>query len=336
MAGSSMDGIDLAYMIFNLKNNEWNYRIEKCETIPYEAELFAALKNSITLSFKKQQALDVAFGNWISEKINIFKTDLGPVDLLGVHGHTVVHEPLKKISWQLGDGQTIATNSGTPTVTDFRTVDINHGGQGAPLVPFGDFQLFKEYDACLNLGGIANVSNKKKQTAWDICPCNQVLNFFSNQMGFPYDDDGMLARQGSFDKAFYELISSNAYFSVSPPKSLPNNYLSQTLLNSVKPMEGLHTYTHIIVDQIAKSLPDAMDNKVLITGGGARNTFLIELLDKALNGWDVVVPDTQLIDFKESIVFAFLALKRFRNEINVHSSVTGASKDTSSGVIHLP
>ena len=331
-----MDGLDLVCSIFYLKNDEWNYLIEKCDTIPYEEGLFAELKNSPSLSLEKQQALDIKFGKWISEKINLFKSDLGFVDLLGVHGHTVIHEPHNGVSWQLGDGQTIAANCGIPTITDFRTLDIEHGGQGAPLVPYGDFTLFGEYDICLNLGGISNISLKANRIAWDICPCNQVLNFFSNQLGFPYDDGGELATKGRYDKSFYELISSNAYFSAPPPKSLPNNFVDQVLLLTVEPSDGLHTYTHVIVDQIVKSLPKGIDSRMLITGGGAQNTFLIELLTKSLDRCEVVVPDKKLIDFKESIVFAFLALKRFKNEINVLSSVTGASKDTSSGVIHLP
>jgi anhydro-N-acetylmuramic acid kinase len=336
MAGSSMDGIDLAHVCFEWTNNEWGYQLKKCETIPYTKNLHDELSQSSALSINQQQELDQHFGVWIGDKINAFKSDIGSVDLLGIHGHTVIHEPHNKISWQLGAGTAIASNTAITTVTDFRSLDIEHGGQGAPLVPFGDFLLFKDYDACLNLGGIANVSIKNDRTAWDICPCNQVLNFFSKKLGQPYDKGGELARQGSLDESFYTLISSMDYFLAQPPKSLPNNFIDHFILDSVDPLNGLHTYVHIIADEIAKNLPTTKKAKLLATGGGAWNSFLIELLSMRLKGWSVHVPDEKTVAFKEAIVFAFLALKRFENEVNVLASVTGASKDTSSGVIHLP
>lgn len=336
MAGSSMDGLDLAHAVFTLDQNEWKYQIKKCETIPYDKVLFDELKQSPSQNLKNQKKLDLAFGDWIGDKINAFKVDLDSIDLLGVHGHTVVHEPHNKVSWQLGNGKHIAKKTGLPTITDFRTLDVENDGQGAPLVPFGDFSLFKEFDACLNLGGIANISINAKKMAWDICPCNQVLNFFASQLGFDFDDSGHLAREGKFDKEFYTLLSSNPFFSALPPKSLPNNFINHQVLNSIDPKNGLHTYCHFIADQVAKSVTPSNKSKLLITGGGALNSYLIELITEKTHGWQIDIPDQETIAFKESLVFAFLALKRFRNEINVLASVTGASKDTSSGVIHLP
>ncbi|WP_420576397.1 anhydro-N-acetylmuramic acid kinase [Ekhidna sp.] len=336
MAGSSMDGLDLSHIIFEEKNNSWGFHLKKSETIPYDDVIHALLKDSSSMSTSKQHELDRQFGKWIGNKINLFKSDIDVIDFVGVHGHTVIHSPSDKISWQLGRGDIIAKEIKLPTITEFRTKDVQNGGQGAPLVPFGDFKLFPEYDACLNLGGIANLSLKENQTAWDICPCNQVLNFYAKKMGDPFDANGELAKKGEIDSEFYNLISEIDFFKQPPPKSLPNNFISSKTLESVKPFNGLRTYCQVIAEQIKASLYQTNPGKLLITGGGAFNNFLIELIKQGLNKWEIVVPESKLINFKESLIFAFLALRRFRNEINVLASVTGASKDSSSGVIHLP
>ncbi len=336
MAGSSMDGLDLAHVIFTKDQNGWSYRLEKCEIIPYDTKILSTLNAAEKLSQLEKEKLDVQFGQWIGEKVNIFVSDIEKVDLLGVHGHTIVHQPENNISWQLGRGEIIAKSAHLPTVTEFRTEDVQNGGQGAPLVPFGDFTLFQEYDACLNLGGIANISLRENHTAWDICPCNQVLNFFAKKLDKFYDHNGELASRGKIDSDFYSRISQINYFKQPPPKSLPNNFISYQLLESIDALDGLHTYTKIIAEHIGNSVSKKSSGKMLITGGGAFNVFLIKLIKSELVEWNIEIPEPNLINFKESLIFAFLALKRTRNEINVLATVTGAGKDTSSGVIHLP
>lgn len=336
MAGSSMDGLDLAHVTFVLDRNEWAFEIGKAETIPYDESLYERLNSSHFMDLGDQNQLDLDFGIWVGERVNEFKSDLERIDLLGIHGHTVIHKPENGISWQLGQGKTIARVTGIPTITEFRSQDVKLGGQGAPLVPLGDFLLFQEYDSCLNLGGIANISLKENRTAWDICPCNQVLNFFAKKLGKPYDDGGSLARSGKMDEGFYSTVCELPYFSQLPPKSLPNNFISKEILDTVNPLDGLKTYSQIIAEQISSNLQTFSPGKILVTGGGALNHFLIDSIKECLSGWEVVVPGKDLVLFKESLVFAFLALRKFRDEINVLSSVTGASKDSSSGVIHLP
>lgn len=331
-----MDGLDLSHVVFEQKGHDWHYTLGKCETVEYPADFYERLKESPAQNKSIQTKLDIDFGHWIAKSTKAFMKGLPPVDLMGIHGHTVVHIPEQKISWQLGCGKSISTETRTPTVTDFRSEDIQHGGQGAPLVPYGDFTLFKEHDAFLNLGGIANISIKESKTAWDICPCNQVLNFFAQKLGNSFDADGLWARSGNFNSSFHSKITSIKYFDQAPPKSLPNNFIDLEILDSIDPADGLNTYCDIIAELVQKSLDKAYGSKLLITGGGAFNSFLVELIRKKLKNWDVHVPEEKLIAFKESLIFAFLALKRLRNETNTLSSVTGASKDTSSGVIHLP
>lgn len=335
MAGSSMDGLDLAYTQFEINNGVWTYSLNECVTVPYEPDLHDQLQNAPGFTSEQQERLDHSFGQWIGEKISAFKKELPAIDLLGVHGHTVIHQPKQGISWQLGNGKEIASSCKIMTVTDFRSLDIAHGGEGAPLVPFGDFTLFADYDACLNLGGIANISLKSQQVAWDICPCNQVLDFFAKKLGKQFDEGGKLASQGSLDQSFYEQLSQLTFFAKKPPKSLPNKFIDEKILESISPLDGLHTYCQLIAQLICDSLPSASKPmKLLITGGGAFHTFLVRLIQEKLNGWEVEIPDKKLVNFKEALVFAFLALKKIRKEVNVLSSVTGASKDTSSGVIH--
>ena len=334
MAGSSMDGLDLSLVRFNY-DNSWKYLIESCETISYPRDLYHSLSQASSYSMELQKKLDISFGNWIAQVIRGFLKERRP-DLLAVHGHTVTHAPRKKISWQLGDGKQIAFVTGIPTVTEFRSLDVENGGQGAPLVPFGDFNLFSEYDACLNLGGIANVSISATQSAWDICPCNQVLNYYANKLGRAYDNRGALSRSGEIDATLYARLEEISFFNQQPPKSLPNSFIPVSVLDSTDPIIGLRTYTEFISRQIARDLSMNKPGKLLITGGGAFNTFLIEEIKKHLSKWDIVLPDTSIISYKEALIFAFLGLKKMRGEINVLRSVTGAAADSSSGVIHVP
>ncbi len=335
MAGSSMDGLDLAHVIFSKKNSDWTFELKNCKTYRYPEKLHAKLKLAAKELNESNHQLDLEFGEWISETINLFKKNIEQIDLLGIHGHTLIHEPHNAISWQLGKGEIIANSTEVSTVTEFRTQDVELGGQGAPLVPVGDFNLFKQYDSCINLGGIANISVKKNMTAWDICPCNQVLNFFAEKLGFEFDQGGLLAKKGSFSEPLYTSILSLPFFHEPAPKSLPNNYISLEIINNIDPHDGLYTYSRIIAEQIAGSIPDSC-RKVLVTGGGAFNNYLMEQISNRLDNVALDVPSPKEISFKESLIFAFLALKRLRNETNVLSSVTGSSKDSSSGVIHLP
>ena len=338
MAGSSMDGLDLAHVTFQRlsRGEEWGFSINSSDTIGYPNQIHEALNQSLSLERPKQEVLDLQFGEWIGEQIVEFIDTNQKVDLLGVHGHTLIHQPERGVSWQLGDGHKIAQITGIPTITDFRTKDATLGGQGAPLVPLGDFLLFKEYDACLNLGGIANISIKEIQMAWDICPCNQVLNYFASKLDQPFDLGGQLARTGELDHAFLKELSDIPFFHQKPPKSLPNKYLNEELLNSIEPKDGLRTYAHFIADQVMENLSETTVKNVLITGGGALNDFLVESIQSKVPNIHVVKPEPEIINFKEALIFAFLALKRSLNEINVLASVTGASKDSSSGVIHHP
>ena len=337
MAGSSMDGLDLAQVRFFEDDGNWSFEIQKCKTVEYPAEVFVRLKNARRSSRRDQMHLDEEFGDWIGSEVNLF-LDSHKVDLLAIHGHTLVHEPSKGISWQLGSGKRIANSAKTPTITNFRDLDVKLGGQGAPLVPFGDFHLFKAYDACLNLGGIANISIQSTQLAGDLCPCNQVLNHYASHLGQTFDRGGEMARKGVVNEAFLEELSAIPYFQAGFPKSLANGFLNRELLEEVDPKTGLRTYVAFIASQVASAISEieGENKKLLVSGGGAFNTFLIEEIKRSLPQWQIELPSDTIINFKEALIFGFLGIKKLLGQVNVLSSVTGGLHDTSSGVIHLP
>jgi len=346
MSGSSLDGLDIAYAEFWKENNKWNYHLLKGETVEYSTEWQNILKEIRTCSATELLELHHQYGKLLGTVSDSFikKHDLKP-DLIASHGHTVFHKPHKGYTFQLGCGQEIATKTNLLTIADFRSKDISLGGQGAPLVPIGDELLFSDYVACINIGGIANISYKQdgNRVGFDTGPANQLLNFLANEKGLDFDKDGALAIKGSIIEKLLQQLSDNDYYSKPVPKSLSNEYVSKNfiplLMNSTGSTENkLCTVTNHIADEIMKalSLIDSDKNKkVLVTGGGAKNKFLISRLSE-ISPYQIIIPDQMLLDYKEALIFAFMGVLKSKNEINCLASVTGANQNSSSGIIFLP
>lgn len=344
MSGSSLDGLDVCLATFCF-DQAWSFRLDRVKKYDLSAEWTEKLKSSPTCAPTQLKTMDLEYGEWIGHCIRDFLQE-EKVDLAGVHGHTVFHFPKEHRSFQLGSGASIATNSGVPCVTDFRIGDILKGGQGAPLVPVGEYHLFPDVSTFVNLGGIANVTvrNGTVLQAWDVAPCNQVFNYLVSPLGLSYDNGGVFARSGKWDPAFYNQLSQLAFFSQKPPKSLGNHWVRESILEVIDLKSALladlaHTYCHFLADQLIDTfniyLP--VGTRVLFTGGGVYNRFLIELIEERANGrfW-IDVPSPEVIEYKEALIFGFLGLLRLRNEINVFASVTGASEDSCCGVISYP
>lgn len=334
MSGSSLDGLDLCTISFEKRANVWRYEILVCETIEIPKTLLAQLEVSSSLDSIGLLELDVKYGEWIGQTI---KKTSNSLDLIGVHGHTVFHLPEKGVSCQIGNGEVINNVTGIPTISNFRNLDIQLGGQGAPLVPMGEKLLFSEFDGFLNLGGICNGSfgNGSNWMAGDIGPCNQVFNYFSRKLGQNFDDSGGLAASGSVIQSLFDDWNSIDYFKNPFPKSLGNQWVQDHFIKEYDfPSEDiLCTFSSFIAQKIGNTLDERSPRKVMITGGGAYNTFLIDQI-KSLSKAEIVLPDQKLIDFKEAIIFGFLGLLRERGDLNVLSSCTGASRDSCSGVIY--
>ncbi len=346
MSGTSLDGLDLAHCCFTYERKNWIYKILHTDTLEYSDTLIESLREAETSSGSELIRLHHTYGKHTGQMVLDFvqKHGIRP-DFVASHGHTIFHQPDKHISFQLGDGAYIAAAAQLPVVCDFRTLDIALGGQGAPLVPIGDELLFGEYDYCVNLGGIANVSYSQgeQRLAFDICACNMLLNTLANSLGHAYDHNGDLARSGSLQPELLAQLNAPAYFAAPAPKSLGKEWVLAHSLHTLQAStasipDKLHTVCHHIALQLKQSLLKLHEqrHRLLLTGGGAFNAYLVQLLQEYLGEQCLVeVPDPQVVSFKEALIFAFLGVLRWRGEHNCLRSVTGASQDNIGGAIYL-
>lgn len=343
MSGSSLDGVDLALCNFAEDNGRWTYEIIKAETVTYSDEWRQLLSKIPAAPARDLVEQDILYGKYLGALCRNFlnKYQLS-TNLIASHGHTVFHNPEKGYTFQLGDGQALASASGIKTICDFRSKNVLLGGQGAPLVPIGDEILIKDMDYCLNLGGIANISfhESGQRIAFDICPANQLLNYLSLRKGLSYDKDGRLARNGKMIKELFEEMNSNLYYPRPVPKSLGNEYVRDSFISIFEkyhePAEDLlFTSVKHIAFQIRKIFNGKSSQKVLVTGGGAHNRFLMDSIQNEIGG-KFIVPNKDLIDFKEAMIFAFMGVLRDLGEINCLASYTGAKRDLSAGDVFLP
>ena len=341
MSGSSLDGVDIAYVNFSHDNKRWFFQIVEAGNVPYSSYWKEQLADAFNKKPEDLKELDKEYGRYLGTitKRFIEKYELEP-KLIASHGHTIFHRPDEGFTLQIGDGQEIAKATGITTVNDFRSEDVMKGGQGAPLVPIGDRHLFADYPICLNIGGIANVSYEYegKRIAYDICIANQMLNYLANKLGYDYDNNGSFARQGKVNLDLLKAFNDNSYYDKEAPKSLGREFFEKYQHqiieeSSLDVRDILATATEHIASQIVKSTDMLEKSKMLITGGGAKNNYLVERISE-LSKHEVVIPDTMIIDYKEALIFAFLGTLKMEGKINVLSSVTGATSDSSSGTIH--
>ena len=343
MSGTSLDGLDIAHCRFYTTANSWKYEIVQAETIAYSAEWKQKLINAETLNALDFQQLHIDYGFYLGQRVADFIIKYNSkIDFVSSHGHTIFHQPEKRLTVQIGSGSCIASKCKHTVVNDFRALDVALAGQGAPLVPIGDRLLFSEFDFCLNLGGFANVSYEHlgRRIAYDICPVNIVMNALCEKSGKSFDENGAMAREGMVSHYLLNELNQLGFYKVAPnsPKSLGKEWV----INSINPIldlyevtecDALRTFCEHIAFQVAKSLNDKPKSKLLVTGGGTYNTFLMECIRQQVKH-EVIIPDSKTIEFKEALIFAFLGVLRVRNEINCLRSVTGAFADSSSGAVH--
>ncbi len=339
MSGTSLDGLDICFAKFRKENSVWKFEILKAETFSYPGIWENQLRNSIHLKSEELLALNSEYGFYLGEKVQEFiaKNSLKNIDLIASHGHTVFHQPKKKFTLQIGDGRAIKILNKIPVVYDFRSQDVLLGGNGAPLVPIGDELLFSEFDGCLNIGGFSNISFKQngERVAFDICPVNIVLNKFAKKLGKNYDEDGAFARKGIVNKTILSNLNSLKFYTENPPKSLGIEWVNQNILPVLKdetPENILATFTEHAAIQIAETFNNFSLKKVLFTGGGTYNSYLLERI-KSKTKTEIIVPEKNLIDFKEALIFAFMGVLKMNGKINVLSSATGSSENHSSGIL---
>lgn len=347
MSGTSLDGVDLAYVKFS-KNKEWQYEILQCETVGYEALWIRRLRDAVHLSAEELKEVDEAYTHYLAAFINDFlkRNPIKHLDAIASHGHTILHQPHQGLTYQIGNMPLLAKLCSHLIICDFRVEDVKLGGQGAPLVPIGDKLLFANYGACLNIGGFANISfdDNGKRIAYDICATNSVLNKLTSTLGFDYDKDGKLAASGKVNSGMLEVLNALSFYKKSFPKSLGLEWVNEKIIpileNSKLPIiDQIATYTEHMAVQIAFVLKNCNSisgsNEVLVTGGGAYNLYFMKRLE-LLSGLKIKRADPEIIEFKEALIFGFMGVLRLRNTINVLQSVTGASKDHCAGFVYSP
>jgi len=346
MSGSSMDGVDLALCQIGQEGEKIEYKVLQSAKYDYDDKWRLRLSKLRTQNAITYVKTDVFYAHYLAELVNDFKKNCTfPIDMIASHGHTIFHNPEIKLTSQIGDGSTLSALTELPVVSDFRRTDLALHGEGAPLVAIGDEMLFSEYDFCLNLGGFANISCKKEgvRVAFDIAACNILTNRLARDINQDYDTDGLIAEKGTINKEMLEELNGLEFFSQSGPKSLNRDWISEELWPIVKNYRELSledrmkTIVEHVAYQIGKSIEQLANGnsdgkKLLITGGGAFNKTLIEHIGSHTEA-QVILPENELINNKESIIFAFLGYLRVNNLNNTLASATGAAKDSIGGVL---
>lgn len=352
MSGSSLDGLDIVFTELHEIAGNWSFEIVAASCYEYSLEWKERLQNATTLPALDYQLLHVNYGHYLGKEINRFIEENNlhyQVGLIASHGHTTFHIPSKKMTAQLGDGAAIAAETHLPVVSDLRALDVAFGGQGAPVVPVGEKLLLKEYPMFLNLGGIANISfnDPEKYIAFDVCPANKVLNLIAGLVNKEFDKNGQMASLGNVNEKLLSKLNDLNYYKQPYPKSLANNFGTDEIFPLMKSFglthnDLLRTYVEHIVEQIKLAIADNIklqtsNSKLFVTGGGAFNSFLVERLTEALSGIgiEVVVPDENLVKYKEALIMALIGVLRWRQEYNVFSSVTGAERNTIGGALWI-
>lgn len=342
MSGTSLDGLDICYTQFNYteQSGKWNYEILAAEDEQYPAELKHQLATAQSMSAEEYALLNSDYGLYLGRRVKAFveRTGAEP-EYIASHGHTIFHQPSKRFTTQIGSGAGIAAESGIDTICDFRTVDVALGGQGAPLVPVGDRNLFSEFTYCLNLGGFSNISSdgdNGKRVAYDISPVNYVLNHYTRQIGLEYDRDGEIARSGKANSVLLDKLNNLSFYSQSGPKSLGREWVEGEVIPlidsaSLSIEDRLATFCEHVAVQISRHISGG---SVLLTGGGAFNKYLVERMQANAPQCKYFVPDARTVNFKEALIFAFLGALWVSDMPNCLSSVTGAKYDNIGGALY--
>jgi anhydro-N-acetylmuramic acid kinase len=349
MSGSSLDGLDIVFAEFNEIGGNWSYEIKAADCYPFNDSWVHNLQHATALSAYDYLLLHTSFGRYVGEEVNKFIDAHGlhhQVQLIASHGHTVFHAPQQMMTAQLGEGAVISAVTGINVVSDLRAVDVALGGQGAPIVPMGEKLLFADYPLLLNIGGIANISyrNHEQYIAFDVCAANRVLNMLASLAGKKYDEDGQLAAEGELLDDVLQELNELEYYKRTFPKSLDNQFG----IDEVFPMlpkdniaDALTTYVEHIALQVRNAVQScglsSANRQLLMTGGGAHNSFLVDRIRHHLSSLniDVVVPERNIVDYKEALIMGLLGVLRWREQNTTLSSVTGAKRDSIGGAVWI-
>lgn len=321
MSGTSLDGIDAA-----LIRTDGRSRVERSDqrlTVPYRSAFRERLRGALGGRgdvAAVEQELTELHAQAVAGLLRLAGLEAAQVDLIGFHGHTILHAPEQRRTWQIGDGTLLAGLTGIPVVCDFRSADVAAGGQGAPLVPLYHQALATDLErpvAVLNIGGVANVTwlgeGALDVLAFDTGPGNALIDdWVLRHTGRDYDADGRLAARGRVDEDIVSRLMGHPYFSAPPPKSLDRDAWAAGAVDGLSAEDGAATLTAFTAASVAASLPHLPQRprRWLVTGGGRLNGTLMMMLARRLDaavapvdavGWDG--------DALEAEAFAYLAVR---------------------------
>ncbi|MFP4089972.1 MAG: anhydro-N-acetylmuramic acid kinase [Cyclobacteriaceae bacterium] len=351
MSGTSLDGLDIAFCQFEHTDADgWRFELIAADTRPYDETWKRRLARITEVSGEELISTHQVLGSWMGQAVKAFmdRNQLDP-EFVASHGHTVFHQPENGFTYQMGSSFALHVACGKPVISNFRDMDLALGGQGAPLVPIGDQLLFGHYQACVNIGGISNISAEVagRRVAYDMGPANMALNHFAQKLGKDYDPDGSFARSGKVQWDIFDQLNGLTYYEAPFPKSLGYEWVSRHIIQpleqlSLRAEDALATLTHhaarLIADNIRlmlqqKGWPE--DAGILLSGGGAYNSYLLECIREYSQGdFKIIIPNELIVSYREALIFAFLGVLKIRGEINCLSSVTGAAHDHSAGVLY--
>ena len=338
MSGSSLDGLDIVAVEFN-EDKELSWKIMAHATLALKESIADRLSKILKLSTQSVFELQSDYTLYIAKVTSAFlqSNKINPT-YVSVHGHTVMHSPKYRSSWQLLNGGLLATTIDYPVVCDFRNQDMGLGGQGTPMAVIADRDLYPGYDYYINLGGIANISyqNDNLWIAYDLFPFNQVLNYYAKKLSKPYDKDGAIAAQGIVNQKLLQQLNSEPYISSPPPKSIDNSWVMDYWIEKIdaynlSTADAMRSYIEFAVHHVSSIIP--ADSKILWTGGGVHNKFFMRTIDS--NGLYSNIPDSSIIDYKEAVLIAYAAYLRWQEKSNFISSATGAERDVVGGGVYL-
>lgn len=374
MTGTSLDAIDVTIVRFYEKNDALRFSVVAAG----EEQLNPKLRKKILAMIKDggeakdfsqlEYVLPEYYADAILKTLKSKRLDTEMLDAVGIHGQTMWHQPNYsefggihiRSTLQAGNGSVLATHLGVPVVSDFRAADVAAGGQGAPLVPIFDHAFLTDSErdtVALNIGGIANITylpagaGKSKLVAFDTGPGNMLIDIaMQNFYKVPFDKDGATAQRGWNFQMLFDYLMSNPYIKQEPPKSTGREMFNSMLLDVLRseqfktqkprPEDIIRTLTDFTVASITENIkafanPEA---RVVVSGGGAKNKFMMLSLAKALPKADVISSDQLGIpsDGKEAICFAYLAYRTLGGLPSNVPRATGAKKDAVLGSISIP
>lgn len=351
MSGTSLDGVDAA-------------------VVETDGEAISGFGESDYRAYDREErkVLAAALGKWAGPEVDAATEVVAraheavlsrfeDVALVGFHGQTLAHEPRGRGTLQVGDGQALAERLGVPVVWDFRSADVEMGGEGAPLAPFFHFACARwigaEKPVCfLNLGGVANITWVDPRVAspevegallaFDTGPANAPLNdLLRARRGLDFDEDGKIAREGTVENGALELLLAEPYFARMPPKSLDRNDFAEMvgLVGELSDADAAATLTAMCAAGVAAGMAHCPEppERVLVTGGGRHNPVLMEMLRVSLDCPVMAVEEVGLDgDMLEAQAFAYLAVRVARGMATSCPGTTGVRALVGGGTVSRP